>query len=119
MKLKRSLLYYFSLFFDIILPQQICIYHSKFLSLILQEIAIAKKPDIFYNRRKEYYMSHKKAKYTKKHKDRLFRFIFSQKAELLSLYNAVNGSNYVDENDLTIYTIEDFIYMGMKMICLF
>ena len=59
-------------------------------------------------------MSHKKAKYTKKHKDRLFRFIFSQKAELLSLYNAVNGSNYVDENDLTIYTIEDFIYMGMK-----
>lgn len=114
MKLKRSLLYYFSLFCDIILPQQICIYRSKFLSLILQEIAIAKKPDIFYNRRKEYYMSHKKAKYTKKHKDRLFRFIFSQKAELLSLYNAVNGSNYVDENDLTIYTIEDFIYMGMK-----
>ena len=65
MKLKRSLLYYFSLFCDIILPQQICIYRSKFLSLILQEIAIAKKPDIFYNRRKEYYMSHKKAKYTK------------------------------------------------------
>ena len=58
-------------------------------------------------------MSDKKAKYTKKHKDRLFRFIFSQKAELLSLYNAVNGSNYVDENDLTIYTIEDFIYMGI------
>ena len=58
-------------------------------------------------------MSHKKNKYTKKHKDRLFRFIFSQKAELLSLYNAVNGSNYVDENDLTIYTIEDFIYMGI------
>ena len=28
--------------------------------------------------------------------------------------NAVNDSDYSDENDLTIYTIEDFIYMGMK-----
>lgn len=59
-------------------------------------------------------MSHKKAKYAKKHKDRLFRFIFNHKSELLSLYNAVNDSDYSDENDLTIYTIEDFIYMGMK-----
>ena len=59
-------------------------------------------------------MAHKKAKYAKKHKDRLFRFIFNQKSELLSLYNAVNDSDYTDENDLTIYTIEDFIYMGMK-----
>ena len=59
-------------------------------------------------------MAHKKAKYAKKHKDRLFRFIFNQKSELLSLYNAVNDSDYTDENNLTIYTIEDFIYMGMK-----
>lgn len=59
-------------------------------------------------------MSHKKTKYAKKHKDRLFRFIFNHKSELLSLYNAVNDSDYSDENDLTIYTIEDFIYMGMK-----
>ncbi len=59
-------------------------------------------------------MANKKAKYAKKHKDRLFRFIFNQKSELLSLYNAVNDSDYTDENDLTIYTIEDFIYMGMK-----
>ena len=59
-------------------------------------------------------MAHKKVKYAKKHKDRLFRFIFNQKSELLSLYNAVNDSDYTDENDLTIYTIEDFIYMGMK-----
>ena len=59
-------------------------------------------------------MAHKKVKYAKKHKDRLFRFIFNQKSELLSLYNAVNDSDYSDENDLMIYTIEDFIYMGMK-----
>ena len=59
-------------------------------------------------------MAHKKTKYAKKHKDRLFRFIFNQKSELLSLYNAVNDSDYTDENDLTIYTIENFIYMGMK-----
>ena len=59
-------------------------------------------------------MAHKKTKYAKKHKDRLFRFIFNQKSELLSLYNAVNDSDYTNENDLTIYTIENFIYMGMK-----
>lgn len=52
--------------------------------------------------------------YARTHKDRLFRFIFNQKPELLSLYNAINESDYTDENDLTIYTIEDFIYMGMK-----
>ena len=90
------------------------ILNAKLVTYKLQQIAIAKRPDFFYNKRKELNMAHKKAKYAKKHKDRLFRFIFNQKSELLSLYNAVNDSDYTDENDLTIYTIEDFIYMGMK-----
>ena len=59
-------------------------------------------------------ISTSQVQYARTHKDRLFRFIFNQKPELLSLYNAINGSDYTDENDLTIYTIEDFIYMGMK-----
>ncbi len=92
----------------------ILILNAKLVTYKLQQIAIAKRPDFFYNKRKELKMAHKKAKYAKKHKDRLFRFIFNQKSELLSLYNAVNDSDYIDENDLTIYTIEDFIYMGMK-----
>ncbi len=50
----------------------------------------------------------------RKHKDRLFRFIFKQKKELLSLYNAINDSNYDDPEALEIYTMEDYVYMGMK-----
>ncbi len=32
----------------------------------------------------------------------------------MSLYNAVNGSNYTDENDITLNTIEDVVCMHMK-----
>ena len=32
----------------------------------------------------------------KKYKDRLFRFIFKEKRELLTLYNALNGTHYTD-----------------------
>ena len=47
-------------------------------------------------------------------KDSLFRMIFREKKELLSLYNAVNGSDYDRPEELELYTIEDVIYMGMK-----
>ncbi len=53
----------------------------------------------------------------RKYKDRLFKFIFGNpknKAWTLSLYNAVNGSNYTDENAIEINTIEDAVYMEMK-----
>jgi len=33
---------------------------------------------------------------------------------LLSLYNAVNGSEYTNTDDLEINTLEDAVYMGMK-----
>ena len=49
-----------------------------------------------------------------KHKDRLFRFIFKDKESLLTLYNAVNESDYTDVEALEIYTMENFVYMGMK-----
>ncbi|MCQ2584606.1 MAG: hypothetical protein MJ185_03360 [Treponema sp.] len=54
---------------------------------------------------------------TLKYKDRLFRAIFNDKEHkdwLLSLYNAVNDSNYTNEKDLEITTLEDVIYMKMK-----
>lgn len=50
-------------------------------------------------------------------KDRLFCFIFGReenKKWTLSLYNAVNGTNYSDPNDVEIMTMEDVVYMGMK-----
>lgn len=40
-----------------------------------------------------------------KHKDRLFRFIFKDKKTLLTLYNAVNESDYTDADALEIYTL--------------
>ena len=49
-----------------------------------------------------------------KYKDRLFRLIFHEKKELLELYNAVNESNYTNQDELEITTIEDVVYMGMK-----
>lgn len=50
----------------------------------------------------------------RKHKDRLFRFIFHKEEHLLSLYNAVCDRDYTDPKELEIYTMEDFVYMGMK-----
>ena len=51
------------------------------------------------------------------YRDRLFKFIFgnpNHKEWTLSLYNAVNGSSYTDENDIEINTIGDAVYMKMK-----
>ncbi len=53
----------------------------------------------------------------RKHKDRLFKLIFgsdARKGWTLSLYNAVNGTSYENEDDILLTTIEDVVYMGMK-----
>ena len=50
----------------------------------------------------------------REHKDRLFRRIFSKKDDLLSLYNALNNSDYTNTEDLQIYTMDDFVYMSMR-----
>lgn len=51
----------------------------------------------------------------RKIKDRLFRAIFTEdKAALLQLYNALHGTAYTDEKDLTIVTMENIVYMSMK-----
>ena len=43
-----------------------------------------------------------------------FRMLFSDRKNLLSLYNAVNQSDYNNPDDLEIVTLENAIYMGMK-----
>lgn len=48
------------------------------------------------------------------YKDRLFRFIFNNKNDLLVLYNAINRTNYTDPADITINTMDDVIFMNMK-----
>lgn len=48
------------------------------------------------------------------YKDSLFRMIFREKKELLSLYNALNNSEYQNADELTINTVESILYMGMK-----
>ena len=40
--------------------------------------------------------------------------LFSDRKNLLSLYNAINGSRYTDPEELEIVTLENAIYMGMK-----
>ncbi len=51
------------------------------------------------------------------HKDRLFTFIFGREENrkwTLSLYNAINGTEYTNEKDIEITTMSDTVYMGMK-----
>lgn len=50
----------------------------------------------------------------RQHKDLLFRIIFREKKDLLQLYNALNESNYTNEKELIVNTLEDAIYLGIK-----
>ena len=53
----------------------------------------------------------------RRYKDRLFVMLFGSeeyKENMLSLYNALNGTHYTDPNDITITTIQDVIYIRMK-----
>ena len=57
------------------------------------------------------------AKVNRELKDRLFKFIFGNEANkgwTLSLYNAINGTEYSNADDIELTTIEDAVYMGMK-----
>jgi len=49
----------------------------------------------------------------RKHKSRIFEMVFSDKKELLALYNAVNGTQYDDPDRLVVNTLENAIYMAM------
>lgn len=48
------------------------------------------------------------------YKDTIFRWIFSDRENLLSLYNAIAGKDYKDPEKLTIVTLENAVYMGIK-----
>ena len=49
----------------------------------------------------------------RQHKDRVFRMLFGYekyKGNLLELFNALNGTNYTNPDDLQIYTLDDVFY---------
>ena len=50
----------------------------------------------------------------RKYKDTVFRMLFSNKENLLSLYNAINRTTYENLEDLEIVTLKNAVYMGMK-----
>ena len=53
----------------------------------------------------------------REYRDRLFKFIFGNpenKEWTLSLYNAMNGTDYKDPEAITFTTLENAVYMNMK-----
>lgn len=59
-------------------------------------------------------MEEKKPKARREYKDTVFRMLFSNEKNLLSLYNAVTGRSYEDAKELEIVTLDNAVYMGMK-----
>ena len=58
-------------------------------------------------------MAHKKhLKTNRNYKDTVFRMLFSDRKNLLSLYNAVSGAHYDDPEKLEIVTLENTILHG-------
>jgi len=50
----------------------------------------------------------------RKYKDTLFRMVFEKKEDLLELYNAINGTDYENTDELEVNTLENVLYMGVK-----
>ena len=48
------------------------------------------------------------------YKSRIFAILFSDRNELLKLYNAINGTSYDDPDLLQVNTLENAIYMSMQ-----
>ena len=48
------------------------------------------------------------------HKDTVFHDLFSDKRNALSLFNALNGTDYTDVDSLEVVSISDVIYMRGK-----
>ncbi len=54
------------------------------------------------------------SKVNRNYKDTVFRMLFQDRENLLSLYNAVNGTAYEDVDGLVITTLQDAVYMNYK-----
>lgn len=65
-------------------------------------------------RNQKYQVSNRQLRANVKYKDTIFRMLYKEKKNLLSLYNAVNGKNYTNPDDLQVVTLDNAIYLGMK-----
>ena len=54
------------------------------------------------------------AQMKRSYKDTMFRMLFKEKENLLSLYNAVNKTSYSNVEELEITTLENAVYMNYK-----
>lgn len=54
------------------------------------------------------------SKKQRNYKDTVYRMLFKEPENALSLYNGLNGTNYKDTSMLEFNTLENAIYMGMK-----
>lgn len=63
------------------------------------------------NKRKKHALLPAKRSY----KDSLFRMLFQGPRQLLDLFNAVNGTDYQNPQDLEIVTLENAIYLNMPL----
>lgn len=50
----------------------------------------------------------------RRYKSRIFAMLFSDRNELLKLYNAINGTSYDDPDLLQVNTLENAVYMSMQ-----
>jgi hypothetical protein len=48
------------------------------------------------------------------YKDRVFRMLFKDRKNLLELYNALNGTDYANEDELTVNILENAIFIKMR-----
>ncbi len=63
---------------------------------------------------KKYQVKNRRLRANHQYKDTVFRMLYRDKENLLSLYNAMNGRNYTNPEELQIVTLENAIYLGMK-----
>lgn len=62
----------------------------------------------------QFYKEHIMKNFNRQYRDSLFKIVFNSKYELLSLYNAISGKNLTNPEELTINTLEDAVYVGLK-----
>lgn len=53
-------------------------------------------------------------KVVRNYRDSVFRMLFKEKKELLSLFNAINGTDYDNPDELEINTLERYLYGDEK-----
>lgn len=59
-------------------------------------------------------MREKETNAQRNYKDTVFRMLFKEKENLLSLYNALNATDYTDVGSLEITTLDNAVYMNYK-----